>query len=253
MSSRASASPSEGEIVESGSEKANKLTKTNNGTSVDRQSRHRVSISPSPSPYRSPGSYRPQDLSRDRSRSPYRESRGSKREHQGDHYEHSRSDHRRFKVRYEDSKAKDRSSVQFPQWELYHRGPLDRKHSRKEDRNLVSHSRAKFDQGRRDRSPKPSRDSGGYLGQGSNRGGRFSPHYHCDQDSGNRQGYRDKYNGEQSVSNRSGAPISIAQSRHHAESSDVQTLPHSTIDIAGVEDQAAKYVRSSAFTLGTDR
>lgn len=91
--------PSEGEIVESDSEKATTSLFSLNGTNVDRKSRIRVSVSRSPSPYRSPRRHQ----SRTPSRSPYREPRGAKRLREDDHYsDRVRSDFRRFKVKHED-------------------------------------------------------------------------------------------------------------------------------------------------------
>ena len=102
MSSSRSTSPSEGEIVESGSEKATKSLPSVNGTSVDRTSRKRLSISRSPSPYRSPPPRRRYD--RSRSRSPYRENRGSKRIRNDDHYgdRRKRDDPRSFGGHYDE-------------------------------------------------------------------------------------------------------------------------------------------------------
>ena len=91
--------PSEGEIVESDSEKATTSLCSLNGTNVDRKSRIRVSVSRSPSPYRSPRRHQ----SRTPSRSPYREPRGAKRLREDDYYsDRARDDFRRFKVKYED-------------------------------------------------------------------------------------------------------------------------------------------------------
>ena len=89
MTSR-STTPSEGEIVET-DEKATKSLPSAQDQPVDRPSRQRVSppSSRSPSPYRAP---RPRD-DRSRSRSPYRENRGSKRPRHEDHYS-SRRDRR---------------------------------------------------------------------------------------------------------------------------------------------------------------
>ena len=103
MASR-STSPSEGEIIESDSEKATKSLPSVNGNRVDPQSRKRRSTaSRSPSPVRSPRSR----SYRSRSRSPYRAPRGSKRNHDDDHYSdrYERSDrrgHRNSRANYEE-------------------------------------------------------------------------------------------------------------------------------------------------------
>ena len=105
MASRAS-TPSEGEILESDSEKATTSLPSVIGTNVDRQYRKRVSVSRSPSPIRSPMRYK----SRTRSRSPYRESRGTKRS-RDDNYSlrEERNDPRRFRVHYEERLKEDQS------------------------------------------------------------------------------------------------------------------------------------------------
>ena len=83
MTSR-SASPSEGEIVESDSEKATKSLPSARDTLVDRRSRKRSPPSRSPSPYRPA---RRHDRG-SRSRSPYRADRRPKRGREDDHYSH---------------------------------------------------------------------------------------------------------------------------------------------------------------------
>ena len=77
-----STSPSEGEIVESDSEKATKSLPSAKDTFVDRTSRKRSPASRSPSPYRVPRRYD----SESRSRSPYRADRKGKRTREDDHY-----------------------------------------------------------------------------------------------------------------------------------------------------------------------
>ena len=92
--------PSEGEIVESDLEKATTSSHQVDSNQVDRQSRNRISVSRSPSPYWSPRRYH----SRSPSRSPYRESRGAKRLREDDHdSEGRRDDPRRFRVKYENN------------------------------------------------------------------------------------------------------------------------------------------------------
>ena len=107
MSTPCLSPPSEGEIVESDSEKATTAIVSKKGNSVDRSFRTRSSVSRSPSPIRSPRRYR----SRTDSRSPYREIWGAKRLADDDHYDRSQNDRRRFKVRYEDHPQGSRSKV----------------------------------------------------------------------------------------------------------------------------------------------
>ncbi|KAL9009087.1 MAG: hypothetical protein Q9173_005851 [Seirophora scorigena] len=110
-----SSSPSEGEIVESHSEKATTSLHNIKDNNVNPQSRHRVSVSRSPSPIRSPAHSPPAHGSRTRSRSPYRDPRGAKRSRDDDHYnERPRADARRFKVRYEDRPYNDRRTSHKP-------------------------------------------------------------------------------------------------------------------------------------------
>lgn len=99
MSPPSPSTPSEGEIVESDTEKATTSLRLLNGTNVDRKSRNRVSVSRSPTPYRSPRRHH----SRTPSRSPYRESVGGKRFREEDHYsDRVRNAPRRSKPRYVD-------------------------------------------------------------------------------------------------------------------------------------------------------
>src|SRR4051794_41914992 len=91
-------SSDEGEIRDGVVEKATKTLPQFDGTSVDRQDRNRSSTSASLSPERT---YRSRDRNADRSRSPYREPRGSKRGREDDYADRSR-DPRKFKVYYED-------------------------------------------------------------------------------------------------------------------------------------------------------
>ncbi len=99
MVSQSPSTPSEGEIVESDSEKATKSPRLIYGNNVDCQSRICVSVSRSPSPYVPLRRHH----SRTPSRSPYREVRSGKRRHEDDHYTNRmRSDSRRFGIRYED-------------------------------------------------------------------------------------------------------------------------------------------------------
>src|SRR4051794_20782256 len=100
-------SSDEGEIRDGVVEKATTTLPQFGGTSVDRQDRNRYSTSASISPERT---YRSNDgRSADRSRSPYRQPRGSKRGREEDYADRSR-DPRRFKVHYEDEPRRSRVS-----------------------------------------------------------------------------------------------------------------------------------------------
>ena len=99
MLSRSSSTPSEGEIIESDSEKATTRSVDVRSTSVDRHFRKSAPVSQSPSPIQSPIFHK----SRSRSRSPYREPRGAKRSYDDDDGLHARrrNDPRQFKVHFE--------------------------------------------------------------------------------------------------------------------------------------------------------
>lgn len=142
MVSQSPSTPSEGEIVESDSEKATKSPRLIYGNNVDRQSRICVSVSRSPSPYFSPRRHQ----SRTPSRSPYREVRGGKRRREDDHYSNrARPDHSRLGIRNEDSS----SAREIISRNLYN--DLDR--SREVDSNLRYDDRAHPRQAR-DRRPR---------------------------------------------------------------------------------------------------
>ena len=204
MVSPSPSTPSEGEIVESDSEKATKSPRLMYGNNVDRQSRICVSVSRSPSPYLPPRRH----PSRTPSRSPYREIKGRKRHHEDDHYSsRPRTDQRRFGIRYEDSpSAHERQSRN-----LYN--DLDR--SREVDANLRYDDRAHPRQGRdrrprtRSRSPfrrmpnELDRDSVKRQGKES-RGGPYKGH---DRSEKGNAGHDGKLPKTQSASNRT---------RHHA-------------------------------------
>ena len=218
MVSPSPSTPSEGEIVESDSEKATKSPRLMYGNHVDRQSRICVSVSRSPSPYFPPRRH----PSRTPSRSPYREIKGRKRHHEDDHYSsRPRTDQRRFGIRYEDSpSAHERQSRN-----LYN--DLDR--SREVDANLRYDDRAHPRQGRdrrprtRSRSPfrrmpnELDRDSVKRLGKES-RGGPYKGH---DRSEKSNAGHESKLPKAQSASNRT---------RHHAASISINRQAENGLD-----------------------
>lgn len=219
MVSRSPSTPSEGEIVESDSEKATTSLRMINGTKVDRQSRICVSVSPSPSPYQSPR----RQLSRTPSRSPYRESRGPKRRREDDHYnDRSRNDPRHFNVRYENRLGHgkvsrntyddlDRSRDSNPSLRYEDRAPYGRIRDKRPHTRSRSPYRPKsdvFDRGNYGRNERE--------GKGNKRI-RVEP-------SGN--GYRESSRGlsiEQSVSDRGQPPIATTTLRRDAENRFNQT------------------------------
>lgn len=228
-------SPSEGEIIERDVEKATKSIEAQREISVDRQSRKRYSISRSPSPYQSSRYIR----SRDGSRSPYRESRGSKRLLNDDHYDRSRDDSRRFKVRYENERS-DAGGSKRPS---HH----DREKNDHFERHLPSRDRSTkgrpYSERNRPRSRTPS---------GKN---RVSYRYHNRKRRGDHDGDQigqkldDRFVGEsglelsyqQSVSDRGHSPVAAASSTRDAKMRQHQTQ-HNDNRSATPDLPAAKYV-----------
>lgn len=209
--------PSEGEIVESDSEKATTSLCSLNGTNVDRKSRIRVSVSRSPSPYRSPRRHQ----SRTPSRSPYREPRGAKRLREDDHYgDRVHGDFRRFKVKYEDHSTGRKASRNL-------HDDLDRSREpsvRYEDRGFHGRMREKTLR-TWNRSPGRSRPGGPEQGspRNSDRDNQASS-YGRDTRAG--KGYDDStsmLSREHSVSDRGQTPAATAPARRDAENRSHQT------------------------------
>lgn len=204
--------PSEGEIVESDSEKATKSPHLMYGNNVDRQSRICVSVSRSPSPYLPPR----RNQSRTPSRSPYRKSKGSKRYHEDDHYSNrTRTDHRRVGIMFEDSaSAHERSSRN-----LYN----DPDRVREVNANLRYddrvHPRQSRDRRPRTRSRSPDRDSYRRVGsekQGGSYGGHDrSNRWHAKRDN--------KLPNIQPVSDRAERQVASILAHHHAKNGMDQT------------------------------
>lgn len=239
-------SPSEGEIVESDSDKATTAPTLHIGTSVDRPSRTLASVSKSPSRSRSPRRHK----SRSESRSPYRESRGAKRSLDDDHYDRIRNDPRRFQVRYEDYSAGERSRIHG----LYNEGgrSVDRIH-RQEGRDANERAR---ESRTRTRSRSPSNKKATQLDHerytGRFRGGRVT------RDTGSERvekGYREsrsKLSIEQSVRDRGHSSIAAAKVIQDAE---FQTHQTNHVDgYSGRSNQAtAKYASPPFHPQSTDR
>ncbi|KAG8525903.1 uncharacterized protein KY384_000665 [Bacidia gigantensis] len=244
MSRDSSASPSEGEILESGSEKANTSTNGSRETGVDRPSRTRVTISRSPSPYRALGQHRSRGLSRDRSRSPFRESRGAKRRHEADHYDRQHKDPRRFKVRYEDSKQRGSDLRQSSHRETTYQDSGYKKYDQADYRNTLSRSRDNrgLQNGYSERSStlhKGPKKEHGYLHDKDVRSGNHSRRGQDERD--HREG-RVRVTNEQSVSDQVFGPIATAQQYHHAKTNNAQTPDRSIINTNGNRSKSAEYV-----------
>ena len=236
MSSHSISPPSEGEIVESDLEKATTTFVSKKGNSVDRSFRTRVSVSRSPSPLRSPRRHK----SRTDSRSPYREVRGAKRSVDDDHYDRSRNDPRRFKVRYEDHPQGSRSNTHGP----YHdsngfNGP-DRG-IRYEEQDADGRLRDKRPIVR-SRSPMQGRSRREET-RGHHTGENWDRHRREQVDRGYRESQR-RLSREQSVSDRGHSPVAAAKLKRDAET---RTNQIQRIDTSAGErsDSEAEYVPSS--------
>ena len=229
-----SSSPSEGEIVESDSEKATTAPTSKIGTSVDRPFRTYASVSRSPSPIRSPRRHK----SRSESRSPYREPRGVKRSPDDDHYDRCRNDPRRFKVRYEDYPANDRSR---PHDSYNEPGQTDR--SSAHDYRDTNGRRGEVRPRTRSRSPTHLRtqrwDHDRHSGK--NRASRAHKDHWREQSGRGYNESRRKLSKEQSVSDRGHSSVAAAQIKHDAESRNTQAQ-HSTDSIQRLIPSTAKYV-----------
>ena len=209
MSSPCLSPPSEGEIVESDSEKATTATVSKKGNSVDCSFRTRLSVSQSPSPIRSPN--RPK--SRTGSRSPYREASGVKRLVDNDHYDRSRNDPRRFKVRYEDDPQGSRSKMHRSYSDLNWSDGLDRGfHYEENDASGRLPDKRPTMQSRSPMHGRPRREGA----REHHAGEKWDRHRREQGDRGYREG-QSRLAREQSVSDRGHSPVAAAQLKREAE------------------------------------
>ena len=221
MRSRSPSTPSEGEIVESDSEKATTSLPSVNGTSVDRHSRIRVSVSKSPEPVDSPPR---RYISRTRSRSPYREARGEKRRFEDDYQnDRGRSDPRRFRVHYEEtiSTSRDRSRVSYADLDKGKSADLSLRY---DDRDTASRYPDKRQKTRSRSPPRPSRRQDYNVRHGGeDRVGNRSRYGQKDRGyKGSREGNSRLLN-NQSVSDRGHHPVAAESSKREAETQHIQS------------------------------
>ena len=232
-----STTPSEGEIVESDSEKATTSLPSVHGISVDRHSRKRASVSRSPSPIRSPVRY----MSRTRSRSPYRDSRGAKRPREDDHYpDQDRSDNRRFKVRYEDRVYGDRPRGHSPYKDLDRFGGPDSR-LRYDDRGKSGRPRDKRPRTQSRSPPRYTNKSGSGRYGRETRDSRPGERREREPAGRGNEESRNKLSQEQSVRDRGNTPIAAVSSRRDAETKINQTQ-HSRKPNLGSSNITDKYV-----------
>ena len=234
MRSRSPSTRSEGEIVESDSEKATTSLLSVNGTSVDRHSRTRVSVSKSPEPIDSP----PRRYeSRTRSRSPYREPRGEKRRLDDDHQkDRGRSDPRRFRVRYEEttSSDRDRSRVSYADLDKGKSADLALRY---DDRDTASRYRAKRQKTRSRSPPRPFRRQEVRYGREDREGNR-SRYGKQDRDYKGSRESNSRLLSNQSVSDRGHHPVAAESSKREAETRHLQSKR--SVRISESDQQAEK-------------
>ncbi|MCJ1302705.1 U4/U6 small nuclear ribonucleoprotein prp4 [Hypocenomyce scalaris] len=243
MTSRSPSTPSEGEIVESDSEKATTSLPSVNGISVDRHSREeRPSVSRSPSPVPSPRRRK----SRTRSRSPYREPRGTKRTHLDSLAQNrSRNDPRRFKVHYEEQLHDGKRRLHTSYTDL-DRGEGFDSSLRYDDRGSSGRPHAKRP---RTRSRSPPRPPARVISQGqrgrtekNSRSYGYGERPRGDHGHG---GSNSRQSEEQSVRDRGLLSIAAASSIREAETQDNQT-PRNGSSTVGVGNLAAEFGVSSS-------
>ena len=236
MSSPCLSPPSEGEIVESDSEKATTATISKRGNSVDHSFRRCVSVSRSPTPVRSPRRHK----SRIDSRSPYREAWGLKRLVDDDHYDRSRSDPRRFKIRYEDHPQGSRSQVHRSYHDVHRSDVPDRSigHETKETDGWIPGKRPIV------RSRSPLRGRSRREGARERHAGAKRDRHQREQGDRGYKGSCCRLSREQSVSDRGHSPVATAQLKREAEtrSNQIQRIEtHS----GRRSDSSPEYVPSS--------
>lgn len=238
MSPPSPSTPSEGEIVESDTEKATTSLRLLNGTNVDRKSRNRVSVSRSPSPYRSPRRHH----SRTPSRSPYREAAGGKRIREEDHYsDRVRNASRRSKPRYVDRGHGARRHLRH-----YH-DEMDRSRE-------ISASARYADRGAQARirdkqspttisspvRPKPIAPDQSFFKHGGSNGQTNRYLWEVPGGKGYEEG-TSRLSTEQSVSDRSHTPVAAAPRNRDTEHLSNQTKPHFSTTTKFTQN-AAEYV-----------
>ena len=222
MASVSSSPPSEGEIIESDTEKATTDFAFNEGKNINGNFRTRISVSRSPSPIRSPRPYK----SRSASRSPYRQNRGLKRPFEDHNHDRFKRNSREIQPRYEHHASMDRSAVPHHPPTLDRHAVRDRDY-RYDDRYSGGRSREKKPR-MRSRSPgNPSvlsRQPWMHHKQSTRRDHKeISNREQRRGKDGQRDGAERKLSNIQSVSDRGQSPVATAQTKHEAEIINNQT------------------------------
>lgn len=235
MAFRSSSTPSEGEIVESDTEKATTRSINLPSTNVDRPSRKPASVSRSPSPIQSPRFHR----SRTHSRSPYREPRGAKRSHEHSEYpDRRRDDPRQFKVRYEDRHFEDRHRQRNAYEDL---DRLDRPGPklRYDDHGASGRPR---DKKRRTRSRSPRAFASVPDQSRHSKTERRGRPENRSWDGREYQEGRSRLSHKQSVSDRGLSPVAAANHKQEAEISMTQNPSITVSGLAPIVSSSAEYV-----------
>jgi serine/threonine-protein kinase PRP4 len=240
-----SSSSDEGEIRDSGFEKATKSLPQLDGTSVDRQDRNRARNTKSPSPAVENGYRSKNRRSSDRSRSPFDDyaPRGSKRFRDDDHYDRGQGDPRRFKVHYEDRPSEQQRRTQRSYEDLDKGSSTEGDRLRYDDRDHYSDKRART----RSRSPYRAPRSDAVRGHPTrshregNRGGRYND------DRLRRNGYDDHSSRsarDQSVSNRGNGPVHADLSKREAKTMQGHSQQYN--ETSGNEPKVERYGTSAS-------
>ena len=222
MTPRASSTPSEGEILESDSEKATTSQPSVHGTSVDRPFRTRAAIP----------SHRSRSPQRDRSRSPYRAPRGEKRRRDDGHLNDGKGvAQRNPAARYED--YNDRKGQRRPKSYADLDGPNDPGAYRRRD-DAYADKRART----RSRSP--------YRHDRRQEMGSHLPHREQERPDRRREHMYEKRNGrlsfEQSVSARGNTSVDARDSKADAETKSSQM--QQDVSMSSSNAKATEYVYS---------
>ena len=229
MTPSVQSTPSEGEIVESDSEKAS-LSLHSNGSLVDPHSRKRVSVSQSASPVRSPSRIK------SRSRSPYRESRGAKRPHEDDHYSNRVRSHNRWLNAGQGETLPTRGLKPHQDYGTATRAAPRYSTTRHSGRDAYESFGSK-DRRPRSRSPYRHTSRGGDT-RGERRVYQSSDHRGIVREHGESN---DRLSSKQSVSNRGFPNIATGSMKQNAEANAIQTQFKDADHVSSVQD-TAKYV-----------
>jgi serine/threonine-protein kinase PRP4 len=227
------ASSDEGEIRDSGLEKATTSLLQLDGSFVDPQDRNRSRYSKSNSPPAENSSTSRGRRSADRSRSPYsnRAPRGAKRARDDDHYDRHHTDPRRFRVHYEDRSGDNRRRGRAS-YEDLDKGPSLSTDLRYDDRDRYVEKRT------RSRSRSPYRARGDYRRDYGRHSYQERNRYrgYADSDKQNTHGHdgqSSRSSRNQSLSERGEAQVFFDGSKREAKHAQGLPQSHSEASVTG--------------------